>query len=263
MNLQSAMAFVSNRADAAEQARLRYLLAQERPSRDAVSALLAGQRDDGGWPPFWASNYSSLDATCFRLAQAEQMGISPSEAAIARAVRFLAGRQHADGYWEEDASVASVAPPWAKPGEVSARLYLTANCGFWMAMLDGPGESALRAADFLQTHLSEDGRLPAFLHAHWLAGGLWYRVSRYEPAERVFRHLDSRLSDLAIGNLAWLITTLCVAGVPAGHRLVGTAAELLVQNQGLDGRWPSEDGPDQDVHSTLESMHALRLCGRF
>jgi hypothetical protein len=255
--------FISSRGDAAEQARLKYLFTLERPSPETINALLAGQRDDGGWPPFWASNYSSLDATCFRLAQAEQMGITPSEPAIAHAVQFLAQRQHADGSWEEDASVASAAPPWARPGEVSTRLYLTANCGFWMAMLDGPGDGALRAADCLHAHLGEDGNMPTFLHAHWLAGGLWHRMNRRESAERVFGHLESKLSELAVSNLAWLITALCAAGVPASHRLISTAAGLLTQHQSPDGRWPSEDGSDRDVHSTLESMRALRLCGRF
>ena len=263
MDIQSAVTFVSSRGDAAEQARLKYLLTLERPSPEAINALLAGQRDDGGWPPFWASNYSSRDATCFRLAQAEQMGITPSEPAIAQALQFLAGRQHTDGSWEEDTSVASAAPPWARPGEVAARLYLTANCGFWMAMLDGPGDGALHAAGYLHTHLGEDGNMPTFLHAHWLAGGLWHRMNRRELAERVFGYLESRLSELAVSNLAWLITALCAAGVPASHRLISTAAELLTQQQSPDGRWPSEDGPDRDVHSTLESMRALRLCGRF
>ncbi len=61
----------------------------------------------------------------------------------------------------------------------------------------------------------------------------------------------------------WLINSLRAAGVPASHRLVDTAACLLERCQQEDGRWPSEDGPDRDVHSTLEAMRALRLCGRW
>ncbi|MCC6192114.1 MAG: hypothetical protein IT318_24045 [Anaerolineales bacterium] len=33
--------------------------------------------------------------------------------------------------------------------------------------------------------------------------------------------------------------------------------------QSVDGRRPSEDGAGQDVHSTLEALRALRLCGRW
>ena len=88
-DLEAAIAFVEDRGGVVERARLRYLLAAERPSQEATTTLLADQRADGGWPPFWSPGYSSLDATCFRLAQAEQMGISGSEAASTRAARFL------------------------------------------------------------------------------------------------------------------------------------------------------------------------------
>jgi squalene cyclase len=131
IHIQSAAAFVNSHGDATEQARLRYLLNGERPSQAAVNTLLAGQREDGGWAPFWAPAYSSLDATCFHLAQAEQLGltiaITNSEPAIGRALGFLTQRQRASGRWAEDESVTDLAPPWAKPGETSATLYLTAK----------------------------------------------------------------------------------------------------------------------------------------
>ena len=40
-------------------------------------------------------------------------------------------------------------------------------------------------------------------------------------------------------------------------------APALVPAQSPDGRWPSEDGPERDAHSTLEALRALRLCGRW
>jgi hypothetical protein len=264
IDIQSAAAFVNNHGDATEQARLRYLLNGERPSQETVSALLAGQREDGGWAPFWASAYSSLDATCFHLAQAEQLGISGSEPATGRALDFLANRQRTSGSWSEDESVTDLAPPWVKPGETSAILYLTANCGFWLAVRQGTFQNvARRAADYLLGYLDNEGHMPTFLHAHWLAGGLWHSLDQQEPAARVFGYLANRAEALPASNLAWLIITLHGAGVPPSHPLLDTAASLLAHQQARDGRWPSEDGSARDIHATLEAMRALRLCGRF
>jgi hypothetical protein len=254
--------FVRSAGNEVEQARLKYLLANERPTQEAVTQLFAGQQLDGGWSPFWAKEYSSLDATCFRLAQAEQLGLAVSETAIIRAVDFLAHRQSPDGSWEEDKKVANVAPLWAKPGDLAARLYLTANCGLWMALLGNPNKGASKAADYLQTHLDQDGHLPSFMHTHWLAGGLWHKLNRQEIAEHVFKYLSERINDLATSNLSWLITTVCAAGVIPNHPLVNKAASLLEQSQLDDGRWPSEDSSPQEIHSTLEALRALWLCGR-
>ena len=262
MNFESAIAFVKSHGDEIEQARLAYLLANERPSRQVVNALLSGQREDGSWPPFWAPDYSSVDATCFRLAQAEQLGLTGSELAIARAVECLRRRQRVDGSWEEEWSVAAMAPPWAKPGNLATRLYLTANGGFWLAVLDDSSDGASRAAAHLEAFLDEEGQLPSFPHTHWLAGGLWHCVNRRELSERVLSYLDTQLANLPASNLAWMIVALRSAGVPASHSLVTKAASFLERGQGQDGHWSSEDGPPRDVHSTLEAMRALRLCGR-
>jgi hypothetical protein len=262
MDLYKAVEFIRRTGNEVEQARLNYLLTNQRPAHDVVTKLFSGQRSDGGWSPFWAQDYSSLDATCFRLAQAEQMGLLGSETAIMRAVSFLTQRQSPDGSWEEGKKIANFAPTWARPGDLSARLYLTANCGFWLALLGDPDKSASKAANYLQQHLDQDGHLPSYLHTHWLAGGLWYKLNRHKSAERVFEYLDRRMADLAASHLSWLITTVCAAGSPPSHPLVDKAASLLTQSQQDDGRWPSEDGPSQDVHSTLEALRTLWLCGR-
>ncbi len=257
------MSFATARGGVVEKARLGYLLTQEPPSAEAVAVLVADQRSDGGWPASWAHGASSLDATCFRLAQAVQIGITAEEPAIARALTFLAQRQRSDGSWEEEVQRA-VAPFWVKPGDQAATLYLTANSGFWLAVLARPSAGALLAAGYLAACLSSDGHLPSFLHTHWLAGGLWWRLGQYERAEGVFRYLRKRLTaDVAASNLGWLVNALHAVGVPSSHPLIEAAASLLERHQRADGSWPSEDGPDYDVHSTLEATRALRLCGRF
>jgi hypothetical protein len=257
MNLEQAIQFVKSQGNEIEHARLRYILANEPPSPEVVARLFDDQRADGGWPPFWAQDYSSLDATCFRLAQAEQLGLGNTEPAVRQAARFLTGRQAPQGSWEEDTRVAGSAPPWAKPGELSAVLYLTANCGLWLALLDSKQERPSKAAAFLKTYLDERGRLPGFMHTHWLVGGLWHKLGWHELSERVFNFTARNVNGLAASELAWLLATLRLAGVKPDHMLAKDAANLLGSMQHEDGRWPSADGPVYDVHTTLEAMRVL------
>ena len=260
MNIKKAVQFIRINGNEVEQARLNYVLSNERPSEEITAKLFSGQRLDGGWSPFWADSYSSLDATCFRLAQAEQLGITQSESAVMQAVNFLVQRQSAEGNWEEDIKVADSAPSWAKPGDLSAKLYLTSNCGLWLALLGNPDNKVSKAAEYLETHLEQDGHLPSFLHTHWLAGGLYHKLN-WQASTRVFEYLSRRINELATSNLSWLITTLCAAGVSPKHFLLEKAASLLEQNQKDDEYWESEDGPSQNIHTTLEAIRALSLCG--
>jgi hypothetical protein len=261
VNLEKAVQFVERAGDGVECARLGYILHGLEAPEEIAGRLLGGQRVDGGWAAFWAPDTSSLDATCYRLAQADQLGLGATIPAVRAGLMFLRERLRPDGSWEEDESVAQVAPPWAQPGNQEARLYLTANCGYWLARASGFEGPAERAAGYLEGHLEANGRLPSYLHAHWLAAGLWLRLGRDEPAGRVIGYLDGRLPDLAASNLAWLVTALRLAGAPANHPTVEKAASLLERTQQPDGRWQSEDGPSRDVHATLEALQALRLCG--
>lgn len=261
-DLERAAAFVSARGTPAEQAQLRYILTGEPVPPEMTAAIFAGQRADGGLAPFWAPDYSSLDATCFRLAQAERAGMALEDEALVAALLCLRQRQRADGSWEEDEAIRELAPPWAMPGDLAATLYLTANCAFWLSMLPQPDDAAARGARFLAGHLTAAGELPSFSHTQWLAIGLWQRLGLHEPAERATAALATHLdSETPASALAWLLTTLLLSGFPARHALVHRAAELLARAQRPDGGWSSEDGPDRDVHTTLEAIRALRFCG--
>lgn len=195
MNAVAAMTFVRSTGNMVEQARLRYVLEGSAPPPDMQAQAVADQREDGGWSPFWAPNCSSLDATCFRLAQAEQMGLTAADAAVQRALALLARRQRQDGSWEEDAALAGQAPRWVAPGELAARLYLSANCGYWLATWadaserasEHASEHARRAANYLLGYLEHDGDMPGFRHTVWLSGDLWYRLGRRAEAERLQR----------------------------------------------------------------------------
>lgn len=259
MNQQAAIQFVREQGNPSEHARLAFLLTGARPSSESIQQFFQDQQEDGSWSPFWTPGYSGLDATCFHLAQAEQIGIVVNEPNMVRAALFLAQRQRPDGVFEEDEAVTELAPPWARLGDRAAQLYLTANCGFWLTSLSQTQASAHLAASYIHSFLPPDGHLPTFLHTHWLAAGLFSRLKQIEPAERLLAYLATCLLDLSASSLAWLIVTLRLASLPATTPLIVQAASLLKQQQQPTGNWQSEDGPEQDVHATLEALRAFTL----
>ena len=263
IDLPKAFEVILQEGDQSERASLRYLYYGERLSTQEVDHFLASQRPDGGWAPPWMPDYSSPDATCYRLAQAVRMGIASGHPAMQKAAGFLVQCQSQDGSWQEDARVASAAPPWAVPGELASRLYLTANCGLWCLLMGAPRHTFQQASEFLLGYLDAAGKLPGFLHTHWLAGSLWYGSGLVRQAELTLGYLLTRMDDLEISNLPWLITSLRAAGLPAGHPLLITAAAKLRDGQQQDGSWRAEEMPGDRARSTLEALHALMLCGQI
>lgn len=74
--LEKAVEFIENNGNLFEKARLKYIMHNEPASDQELHPVLLNQRSDGGWLPFWSKEYSSLDATCYKLAQFEQVGVS-------------------------------------------------------------------------------------------------------------------------------------------------------------------------------------------
>lgn len=261
-DVTSAMEFVQVNGHAVEQARLQVFLGK-RPALDAVLKEIADrQHQDGSFAPFWDADAHSLDATCYHLAVLEQLGVTEGQI-VERARTFLWSRRQEDGSFQEDETYSAIAPPWAKPGVLEATLYLTSNAGFWLATAAHDDERLTASAHFLVDHLGQDGRFPTYFHAHWLAAGFLFGVGEIECANALLAGLEQRLAILEASQLAWMVNALCLHGVSRDHTLVDAAVRRLMNLQQADGRFASEDGTWQDVHTTLEALRALQGIGAW
>lgn len=254
--IQTAVDFVRRHGTSVEQTRLNVLMGSAEGTSEAINELARDQREDGGWAPFWAQDASSVDATCYRLAQCEQLGLT-NHKMIGRAIAFLANHQHREGSLEEQQELASVAPPWALPGDLAAKIYLTANAGYWIFYYQPKALALPRIAQFLTAHIDPCGKMPSFLHAHWLTAGLLYGLGAKTGAQHIMDALRVRLSELEASNLAWMINGLSVMGVAPHSPLITDALIKLVSLQHANGHWSNEDGDEKDVHTTLEALRAI------
>jgi hypothetical protein len=279
VDIDAAIGFVVARGDVVDRARLSYLRTGVVPDDDVFDHIERGQTTAGGWPAKPGEPVASIDATCFRLAELDDLAGLGRPAAV-RALAWLVARQRPDGSWEEDRSLAGSAPPWATPGSPDARFYLTAGAAFWLAVADadvprpdaenpGPDGSddkapsphanaVERAADAIREQLDETGGWPGFLVSGWHAGAVLHRTGWFYEAARIFVVLAERVRTMSAADAAGLVAALRRAGVSADDTLLVAARDRLSQTQRPDGSWPSDDDPSFDVHTTLTALRALR-----
>ena len=259
VDLDGAIGYVVAHGDAIDRARLSWLRSGHPPAADVLAKAEMGQAPAGGWPGFWAGEVASVDATCFRLGELDDLGALDREPAR-RALAWLAGRQCPDGRWEEDGSLAGTAPPWARPGDPEARLYLTAYAGFWLAVAGDPAqhEVVARASQAFRAAMREDGTWPSYLVAGWLGGALLYRGEWFYESAQIQVLLAERVPQMTPAEVAWLAAAFRRVGLSAEDSLLTAARNRLTGTQRSDGGWPSDDGPAFDVHTTLTAIRALR-----
>jgi len=256
--LARAIAFVEQSGTPLERAELAYLLRGTPLPNDARSALLAGQREDGGWPSPWVDpsvkSYSGIGATCHQLARAWACGIPMDTPEIRSALGFLVARQIEHGAFEEDITVAALAPDWLKPGNPLARAYLTANAGFWLAILGGHAGAA-RA----EGALAREAAGEAYAQTRWLRAALRWRLLGRETREHDLDTLGDSLPGFYAEDLAWMLQTLMAAGLPAFSSLAEAGVARLMGLRGVSGAWERDGAPS--VRLTLDALCALRACG--
>lgn len=286
VDIDAAIGFVVARGDTVDRARLTCLRSGTAPQDDVLSSVEGGQLPGGGWPADGDSAVPSIDATCFRLAELDDLA-GLDRPAARRALDWLAAGQRLDGSWEEDQALLDSAPPWARPGDPEARFYLTANAAFWLAVAAADAsatdasapdvsaadvsaadasapdaavryESALdRAARAILDALDESGAWPGFLISGWLAAAVLHRTQYFYEAARMMVLLSDRVPTMSAADVAWLLAALRRAGVGADDPLLVAARARLDATQRPDGAWPSDDAPPFDVHTTLTALRAL------
>jgi hypothetical protein len=264
VDIDAATGYVVAKGDAVDRARLAYLRSGIMPSEEILVQAERGQTSDGGWPASWADNVASIDATCFRLAELDDLHALGRPAAL-RALDFLANRQRPDGTWEERADLADHAPDWARPGDPEARLYLTANAGFWLAVGgDASGhaqrfaETLSRASTAFRAVLRPDGTWPGFLVTGWLGAAVLHHNRWYYEAAQMRAVLARRVPDMNSADLAWMVAALRRVGLDVDDWCVSSARARLASLQRPDGAWASDDGEVFDVHTVLTALRALR-----
>lgn len=272
VDIEAAIGYVVARGDVVERARLARMRTGASPAEEVLAVAEAGQLPAGGWPAYVEGENASVDATCFRLGELDDLGALGRPAAR-RALDWLAARQLPEGGWEEDAALADTAPEWARPGDPEAGFYLTASAAFWLSVagLDaraaGPLDARVGgayagvvhgAALSLVARLNPDGIWPSFLAAGWLSAAVLFRQEMCQESARIQVALAERIGDMNPTNVAWLAATLRRVGVDPQDWVLVRARHRLAETQRSDGGWESPDGHQFDVHATLTAIRACR-----
>jgi hypothetical protein len=267
VDIDAAIGYVVAHGDPVERARLSYLRTGQRPDDEIIERIVSTQTDSGGWPASTEGDIPSVDATCFRLNELDDLGGLHGEA-VDRALAWLAAMQRPDGTWQEDESLAEEAPDWAMPGDPEATLYQTSLAGFWLTVaeiemhphLDVPARYARTlgtAATWVVNQLRPDGTWPSFLAAGWHAAGLLYGQQYFYESARVQLVLGDRLSDMTPADIASMAAALRRVNL-GDDWLLQSARKRLAETQRTDGGWDSAEGPIFDVHTTLTVLRACR-----
>lgn len=272
VDLAAAIGFVIAHGDEVDRARLAYLRSGTAPAPELLAVVEGGQVAGAGWPGRHGGTVASIDATCFRFSELDDLGALGRPPAR-QALDWLAVTQRPDGSWEEDPALAGEAPPWARPGDPEARLYLTAYAGFWLsagglaARAGGPRDARVggayagvvaAAANALAGSLRPDGSWPSYLVTGWLAAAVLAGQGRHPEAARIRAVLHRRLPDLPAADVASLAWALRRLDAGAGDGLLPAAQRRLAETQRTDGAWASDDAEAFTVHTTLTAIRACR-----
>jgi hypothetical protein len=267
VDIDAAIGYVIAHGDPVERARLAFLRNGAPSPPHIIERIAAGQTFDGGWPATGDGTIASVDATCFRLSEVDDLG-GLKGPAVERALTWLATSQRRDGSWQEHESLAAEAPVWAMPGDPEATFYLTSVAGFWLTVAeveahpqwDRPFEYAATlnsAARFVVSQLRPDGTWPSFLAAGWHLAGLLHGEQFFYESARVQLVLGDRLGDMSPADVASMGAALRRLNL-GDEQLMQGVRKRLGESQRTDGGWDSDEGPTFDVNTTLMAIRACR-----
>jgi hypothetical protein len=207
-------------------------------------------------------NPSALHNTHAALLRLDELEILGSSAAK-KAFEYILRVQREDGGWDENAPIAKYSPPpWARPGEPWARIYLSAQSAYWLAVGEYQSHAGFqKALDFLREHQEGSGRFEGFLHSTWIATAVF--VMAGDPySEIVDKGLEALkakpLSEWVDSQISWALECLGRAGLPKENPFVEQSLAELIRRQGGSGEWISEDGEARTVGAIIGVLKVLK-----
>ena len=272
VDIEAAIGFVVARGDQVDRARLSWLRSELPPPPGRVAKVEMGQSAEGGWPAFWGGDVPSIDATCFRLAELDDLGALDRPAARA-ALAWLASRQRPDGTWQEDEALADTAPPWAHAGRPgggalpdrqrrllaggrrSAPEPATVAAGQPVRRGGRAGHPGVPGGAAAGRHLAVvPGRRLARRRRMLYHTGWFYEAAQIQVMLRR-THAGHERRPMSRG---W--RRRCAGpGCPTEDFVLEAAlASASAETQRTDGGWASDDGDAFDVHTTLAAIRGVR-----
>jgi hypothetical protein len=266
MDIGKQVSFIEENGSELEKARFKQFFYGVPPAPEVIQPFTELQNQDGGFPcTMLRGNPSAIHKTVNALSWLDDLGMSRSPTAD-RAFGYLRAVQREDGGWDEAPALAQYGvPPWGTPGALRARLYLTAQSAFWVAVRgDMVGSTLRRALDFLLKHRDETGRFHGFLHSTWIATSAFAAAGHRDS--QVVRDglqvlLARPLAEWVDSQIAWALECLGRAGVPKNEPFVQAGLAELVRWQEDHGKWVSEDGEAYSVNMAIGALKVLKHYG--
>jgi hypothetical protein len=266
MRVEHAVTYTQEYGSAIQRARLAAILWDEPASEEALRALAALQRPDGGFA-YWMPRVSNLCDTAYVLQWFDDLKVHKGPV-VERACRFILDRQQKDGGWDEVETLLEYKPPsWMMPGRIETRVWLTGFCAYILIRFgyaEAPGTTC--PTDFLLQHMDGQGRLAGYPMATWIALPMLHFYPGPDPKtfDRALAVSEADYTsqyDSAI--LTWMLRCLNDAGLPFDHPLVARALDDLEKQQRPDGSWPAAEGEHRAVEVTVEALRELKRYGRI
>ncbi len=267
MDAKKALRYVNERGSEIEKARAFRAISGGKAPVAVEGEISRLQNADGGFPLYQEKGGSStLDSTLFVFGWLDQLGLIPSPL-CARSCQFLLERQESDGGWDERSLPPPLElPPWSMPGDLKARLYLSAHALFWLeaAGLNERPIPLRRAISFILSHQEENGKFYGYLHTTWIGSSalLLAGTDFLAPARLGLDYLLKREPELwEASQMAWALSSFARAGLPGNHPLIEKLLRALMEKQRPDGSWASEDGDAYAAEATVSALWGFRLYG--
>jgi hypothetical protein len=260
VDAEGARAFVLAHGGLRERARLEGIFGRGEPDRAAVKELEQLQNPDGGFPiRQQAGAPSSVDTTCYLLAQMREIPPLGGSPMASRALAFLRRSQQPDGSWAESPEVQAVAPWWSREANPQAAPYLTANATYTLLVMEPAHmDPILRGSRWLRTALGQVGAgEQAYSQTLFLAAAVWSKTAGAGASETAWAHDLLSRRELDAPTLAWWLSTVAEVGLEARFfPLILKQLNRLASMQQADGSFPAEEG--FPVEATLAALRVFR-----